>query len=115
MREILGQIHRLRSVMMLWLACAGLFTINTSATAAVLPPTANVMGYSLEDMASAVANFSISVNDVTYYPTTPFQILYRLGNLQDPTGANTFRVAPGTFLYVKFFFIDDSAPIIGNW
>src|SRR4051794_24066192 len=39
----------------------------------VLQPRAKVFGYSLDDMASAVANFSISGNDPAFYPDTPFQ------------------------------------------
>jgi hypothetical protein len=97
------------------LAWTGISANNTWASGAVLPPTAAPKGYSLRDMAAKVANFSISGNDVAFYPDTPFQILYRLGNLQDPTGQNTFHVRPGTFIYVKYFFIDDSAPIIGDW
>ena len=81
----------------------------------VLPANATPLGYSLDDMASEVANFSISGNDLAYYPDTPFQILYRQGSLQDPTGANTFHVKPGTFFYLKFFFIDDAAPVLGDW
>lgn len=81
----------------------------------VLPPEATPHGWSLDDMAAAVANFSISGNDEAYHPDTPFQIIYRKGNLQDPAGANTFVVKPGTFLYLKFFFIDDAAPVIGDW
>lgn len=42
----------------------------------VLPPTAQPHGYSLEKMAVALANFTASGNDLTYYPKTPFQILY---------------------------------------
>ena len=59
-------------------------------------------------MAAAVANFSISGNDLAYYPDTPFQIIYR-------HPGNAFTVRPGTFLYVKVIFIDDSAPILGDW
>jgi hypothetical protein len=81
----------------------------------VLPPGATSHGWTLDEMAAAVANFSISGNDLIYYPETPFQIIYRHGNLQDPTGANTFTVKPGTSFYLKFFFIDDSAPVIGDW
>jgi len=77
----------------------------------VLPPNAKVLGYSLDQMASVVANFSISGNDPAYYPHTPFQILYD----QSSAGNNTFKVKQGTFVYVKFFFIDDSPPVIGNW
>ena len=82
-----------------------------NGSGAVLPPSAKVYGYSLDAMASAVANFSISGNDPAFYPNTPFQILYD----QSPAGNNTFKVRPGTFCYVKFFFIDDSPPVIGNW
>jgi hypothetical protein len=55
----------------------------------VLPPEARVLGYSLDDMASAVANFSISGNDPAFYPNTPFQIIY---NRPD----NTYTVKAGT-------------------
>lgn len=81
----------------------------------VLPPQANPKGWSIDDMAAAVAYFSASGNDLAFYPDTPFQILYRQGPLQDPTGSNTFRVKPGTFLYVKFFFINDAPPPLGEF
>ena len=74
----------------------------------VLPPTATPQGWSIDDMAAAVANFSISGNNLAYYPNTPFQIIYR-------HPGNAFTVRPGTFLYVKVIFIDDSAPVIGDW
>jgi hypothetical protein len=83
---------------------------NTASAASgnVLPPSGIALGYTLDDMAAAVANFSISGNDPAYYPNTPFQILFH-------KPVNTFTVKPGTFLYLKFFFIDDSAPIVGDW
>jgi len=56
---------------------------------AVLPATARPSGYTLEDMAEELAYFSTSGNDLTYYPDTPFQILYT-----GPT--NTFSVPTGT-------------------
>ena len=84
-------------------------TLSARAGASnVLPSNATPLGYSLDDMASAVANFSISGNDPAYYPDTPFQIIYR-------RPGNSFTVKPGTFLYLKFFFIDDAAPIFGDW
>ena len=91
----------------------GLALLSTTASVQassgnVLPPTARPHGYSLDDMAAAVANFSISGNDPAYYPDTPFQIIHR-------RPGDTFTVAPGTFLYLKFFFIDDAEPVIGNW
>lgn len=72
----------------------------------VLPPTATPLGYSLDAMASTVANFSITGNDPAYYPDTPFQILYR-------HPGNSFTVKPGTSFYLKFFFIDDAPPTLG--
>jgi len=90
---------------------AGLLLVAPSSQAGsgqVLPPNATPLGYSLDDMASVVANFSISGNDPAYYPDTPFQIIHR-------RPGNTFTVKPGTFLYLKFFFIDDAAPIFGDW
>jgi hypothetical protein len=81
----------------------------------VLPPGAKSHGWSIDDMALAVANFSLSGNDLAYYPDTPFQILYRQGNLQDPTGSNTFHVDAGTPFYLKFFFIDDAPPVWGDF
>jgi hypothetical protein len=73
----------------------------------VLSPRAQPRGYSLDEMASAVANFSITGNDPAFYPDTPFQIIYR-------GQGGTFTVAPGTFLYVKFFFVDDAEPTLGD-
>jgi hypothetical protein len=89
----------------------GLLTVAPSAQAGsgqVLPPNATPLGYSLDDMASAVANFSISGNDLAYFPDTPFHIIYR-------RPGNTFTVKPGTFLYLKFFFIDDAPPVFGDF
>ena len=74
----------------------------------VLPSSARPHGYSLDAMASAVANFSITGNDPAFYPDTPFQIIYR-------SASNAFTVKPGTFLYVKFFFVNDAAPTIGDF
>jgi hypothetical protein len=74
----------------------------------VLPPPAAPLGWSIDDMAAAIANFSISGNDLAYYPDTPFQIIYR-------HPGNAFSVRPGTFLYVKVIFIDDAPPVIGDW
>ena len=54
---------------------------SVQAAANVLPPKATPLGWSLDDMANAVANFSISGNDPAYYPETPFQIIYRHPNV----------------------------------
>jgi hypothetical protein len=75
---------------------------------AILPPAAQPQGWTLDEMAAAVANFSISGNDEAFHPDTPFQIIYR-------RPGNTFAVKPGTNFYIKFFFIDDAAPVIGDW
>jgi hypothetical protein len=81
----------------------------------VLPPSATPLGWSIDDMASAVINFTTSGNDPSYYPDTPFQILYHFTNHDDPALSNTFVVPEGTYLYAKFFEIDDSFPVIGDW
>jgi hypothetical protein len=89
--------------------CLVASSISTNASSGhVLPPSATPQGWSIDDMAAAVANFSISGNDLANYPDTPFQIIYR-------HPGNAFTVKPGTFLYVKVIFIDDSPPIIGDW
>jgi hypothetical protein len=91
--------------------CAGLGASTPSVLADsghVLPPTAKPHGWTIDDMAAAVANFSISGNNLAYYPDTPFQIIYR-------HPGNAFTLKPGTFLFVKVIFIDDSAPVIGDW
>ena len=46
----------------------------------VQPPKAKPHGYSLTDMASAIALFSTSGHNLQYYPDTPFQLLFH-----DPT------------------------------
>jgi hypothetical protein len=77
----------------------------------VLPPTAQPSDYSLVDMAGALAYFSTSGNDLTYYPNTPFQVLY----VNPQTGTNTFTVKAGTMFFVPVAFIDDSPPILGDF
>jgi hypothetical protein len=74
----------------------------------VLPATATPLGYSLQDMAAALAYFDTSGNDPDYYPDTPFQILA----ISD---TNTFAVKPGTPFFVPVAFIDDSPPVLGEF
>ena len=74
----------------------------------VMPANATPAGYSLEDMAEAMAYFVTSGNNLTYYPDTPFQILY----ISD---TNTFTVKPGTRFFVPVAYIDDSPPILGDF
>jgi len=108
MKTVLLQANRVLKAAML----ASLITITATASNAssgnVLPPEASPLGWTLDDMASAVADFSISGNDPAYYPETPFQIIYR-------RPGNSFTVKPGTFLYLKFFFINDAEPAIGDF
>lgn len=110
MTRPLGAIGRFTRTMALTLiACTGLVALSVSADSGhVLPPSATPHGWSIDDMAAAVANFSISGNNLAYYPDTPFQIIYR-------HPGNAFTLKPGTFLFVKVIFIDDSAPVIGDW
>ena len=80
----------------------------TEGGGAILPATARPSGYTLEDMAEELAYFSTSGNDLTYYPHTPFQILYT-----GPT--NNFTAPAGTRFFVPILFIDDSPPVLGNF
>src|SRR3954466_13436389 len=91
-----------RSVTALLAVCAALMLLSPNWAAAgggqgagaaargakVLPPDATPSGWSLDDMAEAVANFSISGNDTSFLPDTPFQILY------NNHAGNTFNVKP---------------------
>jgi hypothetical protein len=85
----------------------------------VLPPRAKPHGYSLTDMASAIALFSTSGNSSQYYPDTPFQILYEdtstivvtpVNGGVKVTGSNSFTVASGTQFFVAVYYADDSPP-----
>jgi hypothetical protein len=78
----------------------------------VLPPGAAPVGYTLTDMALALAYFDTSGNNLANYPSTPFQILY----VEDSqTGTGCFKVAPGTMFFVPVASIDDSPPILGDF
>jgi hypothetical protein len=109
---VLAAMHRmsggLATTLMTGLCLAASPICASAGSGHVLPPTARPHDWSIDDMAAAVANFSISGNNLAYYPNTPFQIIYR-------HPGNAFTVKPGTFLYVKVIFIDDSAPVIGDW
>ena len=74
----------------------------------VMPANAQPHGYSLEDMAAAMAYFDTSYNDTFYYPDTPFQILFT-------SDTNTFTVKAGTPFFVPVFWIDDSPPVYGDF
>ena len=74
----------------------------------VLPPSAKPSGYSLADMAEALAYFSTSGNDPQFYPDTPFQVLH----ISD---TNAFTVRPGTRFFVPVLYVDDSPPILGDF
>jgi hypothetical protein len=79
-------------------------------TGPVLPAQARPFGYSLDEMARLVAPFNMTDRSGPP-PNTPFQILYQ----NNVTGATTFDVAQGKFLYVPLLYNDDSAPVIGHF
>lgn len=90
----------------------------------ILSPKAKPHGYSLADMAQAVALFTTSGNDSDFYPDTPFQILFfdpdslafdLDGDVLVQTGSNTFTVQAGTAFYMPMFNADDSPPVLGNF
>lgn len=95
----------------------------------VLPPGAKPQGYSLEDMAKLMALFDTSGNNSSYYPKTPFQILFGNPNITTATpktcphplggtgllvtGGNAFVVRPETSFFVPLGEFDDSPPVVG--
>jgi len=91
----------------------------------VLPPWATPHGYSLDDMASAMALYSTSGNNPTYLPDTPFAILgldpssVMVTGTSDGgllvTGDSSFTVEAGTTFFVPIYYTDDSPPIIGDF
>lgn len=90
----------------------------------VLPPQAKPHGYSLTDMASAIALFSTSGNESQYYPDTPFQVLAEDTStiVVTPenggivvTAGNSFTVGSGTPFFVAIYYADDSPPVIGTF
>ena len=114
---------------MLWTAAALSILPALAESNGVMPPGANPQGTSLTDMAQKLALFESSGNNITYYPDTPFQILF-----QDPvkqtvapvscssfgqgilaTGGNTFVVPPGEPFFVPLLSADDSPPVIGTF
>jgi hypothetical protein len=90
----------------------------------VQPPKAKPHGYSLTDMASAIALFSTSGNNSQYYPDTPFQVLYEdpttivvthVGGGIVVTASNSFTVHSGTPFFVPIVYLDDSPPVWGTF
>lgn len=74
----------------------------------ILPPTAQLKGYSLVEAAAATAFFNSGSRAEDELPKGfPFQILY----LPDGAETNTFRVKPGTFLYVPVVWDDTLANV----
>jgi hypothetical protein len=87
----------------------------------VLPPDAHPQGFSLAKMAQLLGQFTTSNNDPTYYPSTPFQVLFQDPAIATSTpigggvaiiGRNVFNVTPGTMFYVPVANADDSPPFI---
>jgi len=84
---------------------------------AVLPPDERPHGFSLVDMATAVAPFVMSGNDPELYPETPFQILYAsdvdlemVGGGVLASGRQQFTVPGGTEFFVPLFSLDEVPP-----
>jgi hypothetical protein len=64
------------SVLALLIALITAPTVMLAGGGNVLPGPAKPKGYSLSDMAKATAFFNTGSHDLTFYPDTPFQILY---------------------------------------
>lgn len=96
----------------------------------VMPATAKPYGYSLDDMTLKMAWFQTSGNNPTYYPQTPFQVLYMNyttgGTTQSDiscpapnggmgylfAGTNSFVVRSGTPFFVPLWSVSDSPPVL---
>ena len=103
---------------------AGAQAAQNGGGGVVLPAAATPHGFSLTDMTAATALFNTSINNLSLYPQTPFQILYvdpttEAFNLVNGglvvTGTNQFTVAAGTPFYVPVAFVDDSPPVLGTF
>ena len=88
----------------------------------MLSATESPHGYSLTEMASAVAPFTMSDNDPAAYPATPFQVLhvdnidYQLVDSGIVASATqSFTVRPGTPFYVPVFNATDGPPVVGTF
>jgi DNA-binding SARP family transcriptional activator len=88
----------------------------------VLPPDACPNGWSLTDMAAAVAPFTMSGNDPARCPTTPFQILFAtdvdlemVAGGVAATGRGMFTVSADTEFFVPLFSVDDGAPAVAGF
>lgn len=93
-----------------------------SSGGGVLPASAKPHGYSLTQMASAVAPFTMSDNDPAFYPDTPFQILHvddidyqMVGSGIVATATQSFTVSTGTPLYVPILNSTNAAPVVGTF
>lgn len=97
-----------------------------AAASGVLPPSAAPHGMTLTDMIPEVAPFMTSGNDLAYYPSTPFQLLYADwsnteftvepdgdGQRASIQGVNHFTVPTGTFFHLLAYNLDDSPPVYG--
>lgn len=142
--------HGLRRVAVALVAFLGFSAWGSHAVSAdsgdargsgVLPPAATPEGYSRADMARLLGQFTTSGNDSTYYPRTPFQVLYvdparaeppinvtssfapcssptpPCGLLFTQSGkfSNSFKVDRGTRFFVPVDNADDSPPIAGQF
>jgi len=92
------------------------------SSGAVRPASAKPHGYSLTEMAAAVAPFTLSGNDPALYPDTPFQILHVddiAAEIVDgglvATATSSFTVRPGTPFYLPIFNSSDEAPVVGTF
>jgi hypothetical protein len=109
--RVTSSIRTRRFLVVLGVFC-GLAITSAGALAGgggnVLAPSAKPHGYTLADLALATALFNTSGNNLSYYPNTPFQVLF-------VSATNEFFVAPGTPFYMPVFFADDSPPIVGTF
>ena len=93
-----------------------------SGGSGVRPASAKPHGYSLTEMAAAVAPFTMGENDPALYPDTPFQVLYvndidfqMVGSGVVATATQSFEVSPGTQFYAPILNSTTIEPVVGTF
>lgn len=104
--------YKLRRSLAVFVGLLAMMALTVPCQAGISPAQANPRGTSIDDITSALAKFQDTGNNLSFYPNTPFQILF----VQDfNTGTGTFTVRPGTFFFIPIFSFNDSPPIIGDF
>jgi hypothetical protein len=109
---VMKEVHMVRWPLPVFVVLLAMIALTVPSQAGILPAQSRPRGTSIDDMTLAIAKFQDTGNNLSFYPNTPFQILF----VQDfNTGTGTFTVRPGTFFFIPLFSFNDSPPIIGDF